>query len=333
MGGVPITLLFADGVSRRIEAQLGESVVSAAENAGLTLLTDCSNGQCGTCAASLVAGSLELGNYDKAVLPDSDRLNGAVLTCISRVTGPCAVEFPYDSSEALTEESRPLDGCIATLEQVAAETMLLEIDVSDPVDFEPGQYVRLQPPGTEEWRSYSMASCSNARRLAFYVRLVDGGRFSTWLKESAQVGDGLEITEPHGSFFLRREPRPRLFIAGGTGLAPFLSMLESIAGDPELGQIPTTLLVGVRTGRHLFALQQLESLRQRIPSLTVQYAAEQDPVDNCHSGYATELITSMEVPGDTRVYLCGPPAMVEAGRTAAEAAGLPRRDMLCERFN
>src|SRR3546814_16999761 len=86
----------------------------------------------------------------------------------------------------------------------------------------------MRPPGSEEWRSYSMACCSGAQRLAFYIRLVEGGSFSTWLTESAQVGGHLELSEPHGSFFLRHEARPRLFIAGGTGLAPFLAMLESI---------------------------------------------------------------------------------------------------------
>lgn len=333
MSVVPITLLFADGAARRIDAEVGESVVSAAANAGLGLLTDCSNGQCGTCTANLVAGNIELGSYDKAVLPDSDREDGVILTCVSKVSGPCVVEFPYDSSEALTEEAPPMDGRIVSLSQVAAETILLEVEIDEPIDFEPGQYVRMRPPGSEEWRSYSMACCSGAQRLAFYIRLVEGGSFSTWLTESAQVGDHLELSEPHGSFFLRHEARPRLFIAGGTGLAPFLAMLESIAKDPTQGAVPTTLLIGVRTGAHLFAVDQLKSLRERVPSLNVQYAAESDPAEGCHSGYATELIDSLGVPPDARVYLCGPPPMVEAGRNAAEAAGLPRRDMLCERFN
>lgn len=332
MSTVPITLLFSDGVARRIDGQIGQSVVEAATEAGLGLLTDCSNGKCGTCTGTLVSGTLEMGAYDKAVLPDSDREDGAVLTCVSRIDGPCALEFPYDSSEAMAEEADPVEGRIVALERVAAETMKLEVEVDAPVDFQPGQYVRLRPPGTDEWRSYSMACESGATRLVFYIRLVDGGHFSSWLINSAAEGSSLEVSEPHGSFFLRDEGRPRLFIAGGTGLAPFLSMLESITQDSRQMAIPTTLLVGVRTGAHLFAVDQLRGLVERWPDLTVRYAAECDPVEGCHNGYATELISGLAVTPDTRVYLCGPPAMVEAGRSAAESAGLPRRDMLCERF-
>ena len=332
MSKVPVTLLFSDGASRRMEGQCGESVVQAASNAGLGLLTDCSNGKCGTCAANVVSGSIELGEYDRAVLPDSDRQDGGILCCVSRIVEPCVIELPYELAEAMAEEPSPMSGRIVALRQVATETMLLEVEVENEVDFQPGQYMRLRPEGAEDWRSYSMACTSGSRRLRFYIRIVEGGCFSSWLTQSAHIGSVLELSEPHGSFFLRKEARPRLFIAGGTGLAPFLSMLESIVQDPLEKEISTTLLIGVRSGTHLFALDQLGELRDKWPTLQVNYAAESDPIEPCHTGYATDLITDLGVDPSTRVYLCGPPAMVEAGRSAVEAVGLARRDMLCERF-
>ncbi|CAM4237111.1 2Fe-2S iron-sulfur cluster binding domain-containing protein [Bordetella tumbae] len=333
MSTVPITLLFSDGASRRIDAQCGQSVVEAAADAGLGLLTDCSNGQCGTCVAQLVSGQVELGKYDRAVLPDSDREDGAILCCVSRVTNPCVVELGYDLAEATAEEMPPVIGLVTALEQVASETMMLDIEVEQGVEFQPGQYVRLRPEGGDQWRSYSMAGVSGDRRLRFYIRLVEGGFFSTWLQGSAAVGSRIELTEPHGSFFLRDEDRPRLFVAGGTGLAPFLSMLSSLADNAQARAIPTTLLVGVRTGAHLFALEQLRALRADWPELQLRIAAESEPAEDCHQGYATDLIASLDADPRARVYLCGPPAMVEAGRQAAQAAGLSRQDMLCERFN
>jgi benzoate/toluate 1,2-dioxygenase reductase component len=333
MDTVPVTLLFSDGAARRIQACPGQSVVAAAVDAGLNLLTDCSNGRCGTCTAHLMSGDIALGDYDRAVLPDSDRADGSILTCVSRITGPCVVEMPYDLSEATGDELPPIMGRVSAVERVADETVRLEVDVREPVAFEPGQYVRIRPQGGEQWRSYSMANASGKCTLVFYVRLVEGGAFSTWLAQSAQVGAILEIIEPHGSFFLRNEERPRLFVAGGTGLAPFLSMLDAIAGDEVACLQPTTLLLGVRTGAHLFALDRLAALRERLPALDVRLAAETDPVDACHGGYATDLIRELDIPPGTRIYLCGPPPMVEAGRAAAEVAGLAREEMLCERFN
>jgi len=328
----PVTLLFADGVSHRMHVAEGTGLVEAAAADGLTLLTDCSNGQCGTCTGQLCSGTVRLEEYDRAVLPDGDREAGSILPCVSSVDGPCVIELPYDFSEASAEEQPPISGRIAGITKVAEETMQLEIDIESPLVFEPGQYVRMRPPGQEQWRSYSMASPSGHTRLVFYVRLVKGGMFSDWLSDSAEVGGEIELSVPRGSFFLRDEERPRLFVAGGTGLAPFLSMLASIADDPARQRHSTTLLVGVRTAGHLFATDQLDACRVRLPNLYISLAAETGQANGCRPGYATDLIAGLGLDPRTRVYLCGPPPMVDAGRNACVVAGIARNDVLCERF-
>ncbi|KDB93245.1 oxidoreductase, FAD-binding domain protein, partial [Bordetella bronchiseptica D993] len=326
MDTVPITLLFSDGAARRIDAPRGASIVQAAGDAGLGLLTDCSNGQCGTCAATLVSGAIELGDYDRAVLPDGDRADGAILACVSRITGPCVVELPYEVDEAQAQPLPPMAGTVVALEQIAQETMLLEVEVAEAVSFQPGQYVRIRPEGLDAWRSYSMACGSGERRLRFYVRLVEGGVFSTWLTQAARLGASVALSEPHGSFFLRSEARPRLFIAGGTGLAPFLSMLQAIAADPAQQEIPTTLLVGARSGAHLFALDQLAALRERWPALQVRLAAESEPRGECHTGYATDLLAGLGLdpatPGARRAALHAGPRPAAHG--AAGVRNPPR---------
>ena len=326
---VPVTLLFADGVSHRLAVPGGGRLIEAAGEAGVNLLTDCSNGQCGTCTAQLVSGSVALDDYDRAVLPDADRAAGTVLPCVCRVHAPCAIELPYDSTEALAEEPAPIAAEVAAVETVAAETLRLELQVPGALAFEPGQYVRIQPAGAGFHRSYSMANVPGTDRLQFFVRLVAGGAFSQWLA-GARPGDRVELSAPHGTFFLRDEQRPRLFVAGGTGVAPFLSMLRSMAAHPSAQ--PTTVLVGARTPGHLFALDEIHALRGQLPGVDLQVAVEQDAQAGCHPGYATDLIPRLGLDPATRVYLCGPPTMVEAGRRAAEAAGLRRADVLCERF-
>ncbi|MEJ7930544.1 2Fe-2S iron-sulfur cluster binding domain-containing protein [Ramlibacter sp. AN1015] len=326
---IPVTLLFADGVSHRLAVPPGGKLIDAACEAGLNLLTDCSNGQCGTCTAQLVSGVVTLDDYDRAVLPDEDRDTGTVLPCVCRVNSACAIEFPYDAAEALSEEPAPVAGVVTAVEQVATETMRLEVQVPDALVFEPGQYVRITPAGADFHRSYSMANVPGTDRLQFFVRMVAGGAFSEWLA-TARPGDPVELSAPHGTFFLRDEDRPRLFVAGGTGVAPFLSMLRSMAQRPQAQR--TTLLIGARTPGHLFALDEVEALREQLPGLDLQLAVEEDAQPGCHAGYATDLIARLQLDAATRVYLCGPPPMVEAGRHAAEAAGLRRADVLCERF-
>ena len=327
---IPITLLFSDGVSHRLDVPPGGKLVEAATAAGLNLLTDCSNGQCGTCTAQLLSGKVEMDDYDPSVLPDDDRDAGVVLPCVCRINTPCAVEFPYESLEALAEEAPPISGEVAAVQQVAEEIIRLEVLIDEPLVFEPGQYVRIHPMDTEISRSYSMANAPGTNRLEFFIRVVPGGSFSNWLVQ-AKPSDKVELSTPHGTFFLRDESRPRLFVAGGSGIAPFLSMLRGMSATART--LPTTVLIGARTPGHLFAVDEILALRNEMPLLDIKLAVERDARPDSHAGYPTDLIGEIGLDASTRVYLCGPPPMVEAGRSAAQAAGLPRADVLCERFN
>lgn len=324
----PVTLLFADGASIRIEVPDGGRLIEATQAAGLNLLLDCSNGQCGTCTAQLASGQVSMDDFDTAILQEEDRAAGAVLPCVCRVQAPCALEFPYDASEALSEEPEPVIGHVAQLESAGLETLRLVIRLSQALSFEPGQYVHLQPVGSTLVRSYSMANASGADHLEFFIRAVPGGQFSAWLAQ-ARVGDAVSVGAPRGTFFLRHEDRPRLMVAGGTGLAPFLAMLRHANNTAS---VPTTLIVGARTPKHLIAQSELEALARDVKGLTIHTVVEDAGGASADTGYPTDLMARLTLDPATRVYLCGPPPMVDAGRRVAHAAGLNAADVLCERF-
>ena len=105
------------------------------------------------------------------------------------------------------------------------------LDDRGALGFLPGQYVNIVVPGTDQTRSYSFSSGPQADEVAFLLRNTPTGALPTYLRERAKVGDRVEFTGPLGSFYLREVKRPLLFLAGGTGLAPFLSMLEKIGAD------------------------------------------------------------------------------------------------------
>ena len=325
----PVTLLFADGASVRIEVPEGGRLIEATQAAGLHLLLDCANGQCGTCTAQLVSGRVAMDDYDTFVLPDEEREAGGVLPCVCRVHEPCALEFPYDATEAMSEEAEPIGGRIEVLEPEGRDTMRLAVRIDHRLTFEPGQYVHLQPEGLDVVRSYSMANAPGSDVLEFLIRLVPNGQFSSWLK-SASVGDALRVGAPRGTFFLRNEARPRLMVAGGTGVAPFLAMLRQLPPTPSM---LTTLIVGARTPEHLCGQAALKALQQAIPGLSIHWIVEESEAAGMDKGFPTDLLSRLSIDPHTRVYLCGPPPMVEAGRRAALAAGLTAGDVLCERFN
>jgi ferredoxin-NADP reductase/ferredoxin len=329
-----ITLLFADGATHALSAQPGQKLLEVAGAAGLTLLTDCANGQCGTCLAQCVSGNVDLDDYDTTALPDDEREGGAILCCVARTQGSAIIELPYDESEACGQEPPAQMGRVVAVTPIAEEIVQLDVEVPEPVHFLPGQYVRLKAEGVEDARSYSMANASGATRLSFYIRLVPNGQFSNWLKNVAASGLTLEVGAPRGSFFLRETERPRLFVAGGTGLAPFLAMLQHLSNEvgADVAKAPTRLLVGARSGAHLFAREALQALKRQLPSLEILYAAEGNAPEGCHCGYPTELIGTQALLPNTQIYVCGPPSMVDATRAAALQAGARKGDVLCERF-
>ena len=330
----PVTLLFADGVMCNFHGQNGQKLIDIAKEMGMSLLTDCSNGQCGTCAAQCVSGSMALDDYDASVLPDDERDEGGILCCVARVNGSVVVELPYDASDASGQEMLGQSGVVLSVAKVAEEIVQLKVEIPKGIDFLPGQYVRLQADGMSEPRSYSMANESGSKVLDFYVRVIEGGKFSSWLMTKAKPGSVIEVSAPRGSFFLRENDRPRLMVAGGSGLAPMLAMLQNIAQSPKTSRdVPTRLLIGARSGMHLFASQEIEELKHKLPSLEVLIATENQVPQGAHTGYPTDLIGSSPLTPNTQIYVCGPPPMVDAARAAALKAGARKSDVLCERFN
>ena len=111
-------------------------------------------------------------------------------------------------------------------EQLSPSTIAFPIELEgEAPHFLPGQYVNVVVPGSGLVRAYSFSSAPGARHASFVVRNVPGGRMSTWLPAEARPGDEVSFLGPFGSFYLRPQQRPVLMLAGGTGIAPFLSML------------------------------------------------------------------------------------------------------------
>ena len=229
MSSYNIALNFEDGVTRFVECKAGEKVLDAAFRAKINLPMDCSDGVCGTCKCRAESGSYDLGDdYIEDALSDDEKESGLVLTCQMVPQSDCVIAVPASSTACKTEQSK----FAATVSKVephndAAVVLELDVDATAPV-FLPGQYVNIDVPGSGQHRSYSFSSAPGESKISFLIKKIPGGVMSTWL-ESAQAGNKVELTGPLGSFYLRAVERPLLFLAGGTGLAPFLSMLEVLA--------------------------------------------------------------------------------------------------------
>ncbi|WCT74134.1 benzoate 1,2-dioxygenase electron transfer component BenC [Sphingomonas naphthae] len=311
-----IALNFEDGVTRFIDCKAGEKVLDAAFRQKINLPMDCSDGVCGTCKCRCEQGEYDLGeDYIDDALTADEAEEGLVLTCQMEVSSDCVVAVPVPSS---TCKVRPTEhgGEVTSVELVSDSTIVLGMKLDQPaaLAFLPGQYVNLVVPETGQHRAYSFSSKPGAAEASFLIRNVPGGLMSEWLARQARPGDRMSFVGPNGSFFLRPVDRPVVMLAGGTGLAPLLSMLEVLA-DTGTDQ-PIHLIYGVTEEGDLVEIDRIEALATRLPTFTWAACVANPESGYPLKGYVTHHLADSHLnAGDCDIYLCGPPPMVEAVRT------------------
>jgi len=326
-----IALNFEDGVTRFVECSANEKVLDAAFRHRINLPMDCSDGVCGTCKCRAEAGSYELGDdYIEEALTQDEADAGLVLTCQMVPTSDCVITVPVPSTVCKTSTARfeaTVSGVTALAD--AAYELVLDLPADAPA-FLPGQYVNIDVPDSGQHRSYSFSSAPGASRMSFMIKQVPGGLMSGWLA-AAQAGQRLQLTGPLGSFYLRAVTRPLLFLAGGTGLAPFLSMLEVLAQQGT--QQAVHLIYGVTRDQDLVLVDRLVEYARRIPSFTFDTCVADPQTRHDKQGYVTQHMPAQALHGgQVDVYLCGPPPMVEAVQKHFKAAAIEPASFHYEKF-
>lgn len=325
-----IALNFEDGVTRIIDCDADEKVSDAAFRQKINVPMDCRDGVCGTCKCKAERGNYELGFYLEDAMTEEEAAAGMVLTCQMMPKSDCVVAIPA-SSLACKTGAQTVAATVAGVEALSETSFRLRVTLPAAMPFLPGQYVNVQVPGTTATRAYSFSSHPQALEASFLIRNIPGGLMSGYLAR-ANIGDRMDLTGPMGAFYLRPITRPQVFLAGGTGLAPFLSMLEQIAtvGTDQ----PIRLYYAVTRDADLVELDRLNSLAALIPSLEVVTIVAAPEVDHPRRGYVTDHLTAADLwEGAAEVYLCGPPPMVEAVRAHMAALGVTPAAFLFEKFN
>ncbi|OBF28019.1 benzoate 1,2-dioxygenase electron transfer component BenC [Mycobacterium sp. ACS4331] len=309
-----VALSFEDGVTRFINCRADQTVADASYRQRINIPLDCRDGACGTCKALCESGSYDGGSYIEDALAPDEAERGYVLPCSMRPRSDLVLQIASTSDVAKTA-AKTHTGTVVEVTRLSSTTVRFSLEIPSRAElaFLPGQYVNIAVPGTDVSRSYSFANAPDEPRLTFLVKLVPGGAMSDYLDQRAAVGDAISFTGPHGSFFLREAERPILMLAGGTGLAPVLSMLGKLRAE---GSTRTAhLIYGVSSDADLVEIDRISDIGSEIPGFTW---------DHCVSDPASTAVNKVRIPalirpehlygGDVAVYLCGPPPMVEAVR-------------------
>jgi CDP-4-dehydro-6-deoxyglucose reductase, E3 len=189
--------------------------------------------------------------------------------------------------------------------------------------FKPGQYafVRLNDDRGEFFRSYSVVEAVGGV-VVFSVRIVPQGRGGAVLTKLTP-GERIGLSRAAGAFALLTTDQPKLFVTGGTGLAPVLPMLLAA---PEAKK---TVIFGGRTASDFFYLDRL----QRAPNTEVILVASDSPPEwQGKRGLVTHALEELDLAGFAEVYTSGSPAMVNAVRDRLVARSFPPERIFSDAF-
>jgi NAD(P)H-flavin reductase/ferredoxin len=322
---------------RTIECAEDEPILSAALSRGYFLRYGCKHGGCGTCKVLVTDGDLEDSGSSFA-LTRADRSAGWALACSSRPLSDCVIDI---SAMGLTEEEFLAGDQVETFETIIESIadltptirgVTLRLVNPPRMRFSAGQFVNVEVPGTDNVRAFSMANAPSANsEIELIVRLFPGGQFSEYLKH-AEKGKLVRVSGPVGSLRMRLSYRKVLMVAGGSGMAPLLSMLTELAQKKD--RRPVTVIFGARTREELYHVDRLKALCDLSAQAEfVPVVEEAGHAWSGETGRVTDAIARRM--GNLRgydAYLCGPPPMVDAVRELVVQLGVREANVYFDAF-
>lgn len=336
-----ILLKFADGRELTIGCDEDETIIDAGLRQNTILVSQCRAGVCASCKGQVIEGDYILGQHTIHALSPREEEEELILTCQTYPQSDMVIEYPYEFERVAILEPVRFPARVTALKALTPNVVRIVWQAEAPslqvTTFTPGQYMNFQVPGTDEWRSWSMANPPNfAGELEFFARLIPGGLFSEHIRQRTQVGDIFELEGPYGAFYRRASDRAMAFVAGSTGLAPILAMLRHMAQEKVTR--PVQLFFGVTNQEDLFFTDELNQLKQGLPQLEVKISIV-NPKKGMFGGWKGEtgLVTEavkkyVKQARETDFYLCGPPAMIEAMIPLLRSLGAPDKQIFTEKF-
>ena len=312
-------------IGEEIECGEDETVLDAAFREGYSLVHGCREGQCSACKCYLLEGEVSLKPYSTFALSDTEESQGYTLLCRALPDDDLVVELLHFDPDDYRLAHPIRDG---RAEVTAVEALTHDITRARAARARAGG-LRVHGrgststswvPGSDgaERRSFSMANLCDGR-IELIIKRYTGGRFSGLLEEGAIApGDELGFTGPYGAMRLKASDRAVLLAAGGSGMAPVLSLLRQLADEGSERRV--RFVYGARTQADLFWLDEVAALGGRLVDfrfVPVLSDAEDDAAWEGERGFAHEALGRL-LSGDGglgvefEAYVCGPPPMVEA---------------------
>lgn len=313
----------------RFPCEPNESVLDAAQRAGLEVPFSCRKGVCGTCKGRIVSG--ETRAFAGDALSQAERAEGQALFCNTRPRSDLVIA-PRSIGKADPFARKTTTARVFRLQRLADDVMLvhLRFPAGIRVKFKAGQHLNLILDNGER-RDFSMANPPRESDGAqLHIRHVPGGAFTTYVFKKLKRGDSLKVEVPFGDFVLRDSLKPILFVAGSTGFAP----LQSIIEDMVIKGIKrdATLYWGARQRAGLYS-DLPEKWAKANPRFRYVPVLSDAPAPGIrHNLVHKAVLEDHPSLKEFQAYVCGVPVMTQAAKAEFIAAGLPDGEFFADAF-
>ena len=324
--------------ARRLEVQGGLSLLASLREEGIFVPSACGGrGTCAYCKIHVISGAGPVAPTEGPLLTDREIADGIRISCLVKVRNDLALAIPPELF--LVKAYR---GVVERIRLMTHDIKAVQIRLIEPetITFEAGQYVQLEAPAYGDnpdpvYRAYSLASPPVQNdRIELIIRLVPGGICTTWVFTLLQEGQQVSFSGPYGDFQITDSDREMIWIAGGTGMAPFWSMIRYLKENDIRRKC--TYFFGVVQERDMFLLDELRQLEAELDWFTFVPALSAPPEDNHwpgQSGLITEVVDRHLGDGsEAEVYLCGSPAMIDAAADILRTKGVTDERIFFDKF-
>ena len=325
-------------VEKKLTVRGGTSLLEALASQKVFIPSACGGrGTCAYCKLKILDGGGPLMPTELPFLTDEERSSNVRISCQVRVRNDLAIEIPEELFAV-----KEFRGVVERIRDLTPDMKEVRIKLIEPdrIEFVPGQYVQLVAPAYGDnpepvYRAYSVSSPpSDDGAVELIIRLVPGGICTTWVFTLLKEGDEVTLNGPYGDFRLTDSGAEMIWIAGGSGMAPFWSIVRHMAGNNI--QRKCTYFFGALTRKDLFLLDELRDIHKTLPNFTFVPALSNPGEGDAwtgETGLITDVVDRHVEPGtDAEAYLCGSAGMIEAACTVLEAKHIPEERRFYDSF-
>lgn len=331
-----------EGTDLQFDQEPDDTILRAALRAGIGVPYECNSGGCGSCRFQVVDGEVVDLWPDAPGRSDRDRRSGRMLACQSSAASDLTVRCRVFDEYVPVVRPERRRARVTTISPVTHDMRRIVLRTSAPARFAPGQYLSVSLRGVTGARNYSMGNLANDDGdWELVVRRVPGGRATGVLFDDLAVGDDIEIDGPYGLATLRTDnDRDIACVAGGSGLAPMLSIARGAAAAGMLEARVLHFFYGARTPADVCGAHELDALatapgRVQFHPVVSTPAAEHGQQWDGPTGFVHDAAvgTLGEDLARFEWYCAGPPPMTQALQRALTIdSGVPVGQVHFDRF-